>query len=84
MKVPARPAMLDEIGSKIGRAVVSEVVRPVCCFKSCKKRADFFIVLRYADRRTDMFGVCAADKRKLAERHATALSEEKDQPFFVY
>lgn len=83
--MPARPMMLDKISQNIKTALVREIVKVKCSMKSCAKDGDFIVALRYADAKTDLFGVCKEHRKQVEELNPLAFdSKVKEQTFFLY
>lgn len=77
--------MLDTISQKIRQAGVREIIKVKCCIGACTKEAEFLIALRFSDARTDLYGVCKADKKKVEDLQAPlTFGDVKEQGFFLY
>lgn len=76
--------MLDEISAKLRGATVKEIVRPICCFRACKRGAEFLVALRFADQKTDLYGLCKEHKTRVQEQHPATLAVTKDQGVFFF
>lgn len=81
--------MLDEIELRLKGAIAKDVVEVVCCFKSCRRKADYMLVLRYPSTfnmqaRTDAYGLCAQDMAKVRSNHPSMLEKTTKQGVFLY